>query len=213
MTIARWKPPVAPTRQEQFLLKRLDRVRKLLGFLRVHRHELFDDAFQDELASMYRTTGAGKDALPPAMMAMAMLVQGYLGISDAEMVELTVVELRVQMDDRQFDHLSIGNSQVALHEHRHGHHRGRQRVFPGTRCAIHRRQLILKRVVKQLVPMHSKKPQELSDAIQALQQELLLPCRCHRRFPTRDRHLHASSGRWPTSASDHKSHQAMHRKK
>jgi len=97
MTIARWKPPVAPTRQEQFLLKRLDRVIKLLGFLRVHRHELFDDAFQDELASMYRTTGAGKDALPPAMMAMAMLVQGYLGISDAEMVELTVVDLRVQM--------------------------------------------------------------------------------------------------------------------
>jgi hypothetical protein len=95
MTIARWKPPVAPTRQEQFLLKRLDRVRKLLGFLRVHRHELFDDAFQDELASMYRTTGAGRDALPPAMMAM--LVQGYLGISDAEMVELTVVDLRVQM--------------------------------------------------------------------------------------------------------------------
>src|SRR5713101_2774811 len=74
MTIARWNPPVAPTRQEQFLLKRLGRVRKLLGFLRVQRHELFNDAFQDELASMYRTTGAGKDALPPAMMAMAMLV-------------------------------------------------------------------------------------------------------------------------------------------
>src|SRR5438477_9007647 len=69
MTIARWTPPVAPTRQEQFLLKRLGRVRKLLGFLRLHRHELFDDAFQEELASMYRTTGAGKDALPPAMMA------------------------------------------------------------------------------------------------------------------------------------------------
>src|SRR3954466_9911874 len=97
MTVARWTPPVAPTRQEQFLLKRLDRVRKLLGFLRVQRHELFNDAFQEELASMYRTTGAGKDALPPAMMAMAMLVQGYLGISDAEMVELTVVDLRVQM--------------------------------------------------------------------------------------------------------------------
>src|SRR5712671_1718907 len=97
MTIARWKPPVAPTRQEQFLLKRLDRVRKLLGFLRLHRHELFDDAFQEELASMYRATGAGKEARPPAMMALAMLVQGYLGMSDAEMVELTVVDLRVQM--------------------------------------------------------------------------------------------------------------------
>ena len=97
MTIARWTPPVALTRQEQFLLKRLGRVRKLLGFLRLHRHELFDDAFQEELASMYRPTGAGKAARPPAMMAMATLVQGYLGISDAEMIELTVVDLRVQM--------------------------------------------------------------------------------------------------------------------
>lgn len=97
MMIARWNPAVAPTRQEQFLLKRLDRVRKLLAFLRLHRHELFAEAFQNELASIYRTTGAGKDALPPAMMAMAMLVQGYLGMSDAEMVELTVVDLRVQM--------------------------------------------------------------------------------------------------------------------
>ena len=97
MTIARWTPPVAPTRQEQFILKRLGRVRKLLGFLRLHRHELFDDAFQDELAAMYRTTGAGKEARPPAMMAMATLVQGYLGISDAEMIELTVLDLRVQM--------------------------------------------------------------------------------------------------------------------
>lgn len=97
MRIARWTPPIAPTRQEQFLLKRLDRVRKLLAFLRLHRHELFDDGFQDELAAMYRTTGAGKEARPPAMMAMATLVQGYLGISDAEMIELTVVDLRVQM--------------------------------------------------------------------------------------------------------------------
>ena len=65
MTIARWNPPVEPTRREQFLLKRLGRVRKLFGFLRVHRHELFTDAFQDELASMYRTTGAGKMPCPP----------------------------------------------------------------------------------------------------------------------------------------------------
>ena len=95
MTIARWNPPVAPIRREQFLLKRLGRVRKLFGFLRVHRHELFHDAFQDELASMYR--GRRERCPAPAMMAMAMLVQGYLGISDAEMVELTVVDLRVQM--------------------------------------------------------------------------------------------------------------------
>ena len=78
-------------------MKRLDRVRKLFGFLRVHRRQLFDDAFQDELATMYRDTGAGKSPVPPALMAMATLVQAYLGVSDAEMVELTVVDLRVQM--------------------------------------------------------------------------------------------------------------------
>jgi len=78
-------------------MKRLDRVRKLLGFLRVHRRRLFDDAFQDELATMYRDTGAGKSPVPPALMAMATLVQAYLDVSDAEMVELTVVDLRVQM--------------------------------------------------------------------------------------------------------------------
>ena len=34
---------------------------------------------------MYRATGAGKEARPPAMMVM--LVQGYLGMSDAEMID------------------------------------------------------------------------------------------------------------------------------
>ena len=78
-------------------MKRLDRVRKLLGFLRVHRRRLFDDEFQAELATMYRGTGAGKVPVPPALMAMATFVQAYLAVSDAEMVELTVVDLRVQM--------------------------------------------------------------------------------------------------------------------
>jgi hypothetical protein len=97
MTIARWNPPTAVSRQEQFILKRLQRTRKLFAFLRRHRHELFDDAFQQELASMYRDTGAGKDAKPPALMAMALLLQGYLGTSDAEAVELTLMDLRWQM--------------------------------------------------------------------------------------------------------------------
>lgn len=97
MGIDRWEPRDELSRQEQALMKRLDRVRKLLGFLRMHRRRLFDDAFQDQLATMYRDTGAGKSPVPPAQMAMATLVQAYLGVSDAEMVELTVVDLRVQM--------------------------------------------------------------------------------------------------------------------
>ena len=55
----RWTPPVELTRQEQMLMKRLTRVRALFGFLRLHRHELFDDEFQTQLEEMYRTTGAG----------------------------------------------------------------------------------------------------------------------------------------------------------
>jgi hypothetical protein len=97
MKFVRWNPRIEPSKREQILLKRLDRTRKLFAFLRVHRHELFDDGFQAELETMYRTTGAGAEPLPPSMMAMAVLLQGYVGASDAEVVELTVVDLRWQM--------------------------------------------------------------------------------------------------------------------
>jgi hypothetical protein len=79
------------------LMKRLTRVRKLFGFLREHRHELFDDSFQDQLESMYRDTGAGDAPHPPALLCMVMLLQGYVGASDAEAVELSLVDLRWQM--------------------------------------------------------------------------------------------------------------------
>jgi len=97
MVIARWSPPVELTKREELIARRLGRVRKLFPFLRRHRHELFDEAFQTELAAMYRDTGAGLAPVPPALMAMATLLQGYLGASDATMVELTVLDLSVQM--------------------------------------------------------------------------------------------------------------------
>src|SRR2546426_2453996 len=97
MAIRHWSPRQELSRQEQFLMKRLDRTRKLFGFLRAHRHELFDEQFEKELESMYRDSGAGKEPNPPAMMAMALLLQSYVGASDAEAVELTVVDLRWQM--------------------------------------------------------------------------------------------------------------------
>jgi hypothetical protein len=93
---ARWTPAVQLTKQEEFILKRLGKVRTLLPFLRRRRHELFDEAFQAELDAMYRTTGAGKQAVPPGLMAMATLLQGYLNVSDAMMVELTTLDLSVQ---------------------------------------------------------------------------------------------------------------------
>lgn len=95
--IQRWQPPVEPSRQEAALLKRLTRVRALFGFLRRHRHELMDDEFQGRLEEMYRQTGAGEEPHPPALLCMVVLLQGYLGVSDAEAVEMTVVDLRWQM--------------------------------------------------------------------------------------------------------------------
>src|SRR5271170_4264464 len=79
------------------LMKRLTRVRALFGFLRQHRQELFDDAFQEQLEGMYRATGAGEEAHPPALLCMVVLLQGYVGASDAEAVELSLVDLRWQM--------------------------------------------------------------------------------------------------------------------
>lgn len=93
----RWMPPIELTKQEQMLMKRLKRVRALFGFLRLHRHELFDEAFQEQLEGMYRDTGAGDPPHLPARMCMAVLLQGYVGASDAEAVELCVVDLRWQM--------------------------------------------------------------------------------------------------------------------
>ena len=118
MAIERWQPRATYTKQEELLLQRLRRSRKLFAFLRDHRCELFDDEFQVGLAGMYRNTGAGKPPVPPALLAMASLLQCYLQVSDAEAVEMTVVDLRWQM---VLDHLgeqSPAFSQGALREFR-----------------------------------------------------------------------------------------------
>jgi hypothetical protein len=97
MAMMLWKPGVEVTRQEKYILKRCRKKRKLFAFLRENRHRIFDEALQGELLAMYRNTGAGKDPVVPALMAMALILQGYLGVSDADAVELTVVDLRWQM--------------------------------------------------------------------------------------------------------------------
>jgi hypothetical protein len=93
----RWLPRVELSKQEKLIMKRLNRVRALFGFLRLNRHALFDAGFQDQLEAMYRQTGAGEEPHPPAMMCMVLLLQGYVGASDAEAVELAVMDLRWQM--------------------------------------------------------------------------------------------------------------------
>jgi hypothetical protein len=110
----RWNPTPALSAQEERLMKRLVRTRKLFGFLREHRHELFDEPFQIELEAMYRDSGAGRDPVPPAQMAMAVLLQGYVRASDAEAVEMTVVDLRWQMVLGRLGEITPAFSQGAL---------------------------------------------------------------------------------------------------
>ena len=93
----RWTPRVEQTKKEQLIMKRLGRVRALFGFLREKRHVIFDDAFQDQLEEMYRQTGAGEEPHAPALLCMVTLLQGYVGASDAEAVELSVMDRRWQM--------------------------------------------------------------------------------------------------------------------
>lgn len=118
MSMKRWTPSPTITKKEAFLLKRLARTKKLFGFLREIRGELFDDGFQAELEEMYRDTGAGKAPVPPALMAMAVLLQAYSGASDAEAVELTVVDLRWQLVLDRLGADEPAFSQGALHDFR-----------------------------------------------------------------------------------------------
>ena len=88
----RWKPEVKRSEREERLLKLAGRSRKLFVFLREHRHELFADAFQAELESMYRDFGQGDEPQPPALMCTALLLQAYLQVSDAEAVRLSATD-------------------------------------------------------------------------------------------------------------------------
>ena len=97
MVIVRWFPSVTLNKREQFLVGRMKRTGKLFAFLRQHRHELFDDGFQSELEEMYRMTGEGRQPVAPALLAMVLLLQAYTGASDAQAVELAIVDARWQM--------------------------------------------------------------------------------------------------------------------
>lgn len=89
----RWSPAVECSEREVRLLKLAGKSRKLLVFLRERRSEIFDDGFQAELETMYRSTEQGEEPQPPGLMSMALLLQGYMQVSDAEAVRLSATDL------------------------------------------------------------------------------------------------------------------------
>ena len=94
-TPIRWSVPSALTAGETQLAKKLHRIGKFYVFLREIRAELFDDAFQAELAAAYQPRGTAP--LPPALLAMVTLLQAYDQVSDAEAVVTAEVDQRWQL--------------------------------------------------------------------------------------------------------------------
>lgn len=96
MQPAIWKPPVTLSPQEEQIVHKI-RKAKLFVFLRHHRHDLFDEAFQKELASLYRPAERGQPPVAPAMLALALILEAYTGVSDDEVIEATVMDRRWQL--------------------------------------------------------------------------------------------------------------------
>ncbi|MGA8453935.1 MAG: transposase, partial [Streptosporangiaceae bacterium] len=91
-----WRPPVEPSAAEQAVIKAVRRA-KLFVLLRQHRHELFDEEFQAELAVSYVDSPKGQPPVPPAQLALATILQAYTGASDDEVIEATVMDRRWQL--------------------------------------------------------------------------------------------------------------------
>jgi transposase len=91
-----WHPPVEPSSAELSILKRIRRA-KLFVFLRHHRHALFSDSFQHELAVLYKDAPQGQPPIPPAQLALALILQAYTGVSDDEVIEATTMDRRWQL--------------------------------------------------------------------------------------------------------------------
>src|SRR5258708_213578 len=78
-----WQPPIALSTQEEQIVTHIRRA-KLFVFLRKHRHMLFNEAFQQELASLYDDSVRGRPPISPALVALATILQAYMGVSDDE---------------------------------------------------------------------------------------------------------------------------------
>jgi DDE family transposase/transposase-like protein DUF772 len=94
-----WRPPAEPSPAELAVIKAVRRA-KLFVFLRLHRGELFDEEFQAELAQAYVDSPKGQPPVPPvppARLALAVILQAYTGVSDDEVVEATVMDRRWQL--------------------------------------------------------------------------------------------------------------------
>ena len=91
-----WNPSIELSGTEQKVAKGI-RKAKLFLFLREVRHELFDLPFQEELATIFKDSTMGFCPVPPAQIALAIILQAYTGVSDDEALEAMVMDRRWQL--------------------------------------------------------------------------------------------------------------------
>ncbi len=92
-----WHPPVEPSSLEQVIIARIRTSEAVCLSRLTHRYELFDDTFQEELATLYASSLRGQPPIPPAQLALATIVQAYTGVSDDEVIEATLMDRRWQL--------------------------------------------------------------------------------------------------------------------
>jgi hypothetical protein len=91
-----WHPAIDLSEIERTIVKQIRRA-KLFVWLREHRQELFEEEFQAELAAAYPEGSLGQPPVPPALLALATVLQAYTGCSDDEAVERTLMDRRWQL--------------------------------------------------------------------------------------------------------------------
>ena len=96
MRPAVWRPPAEPSPAEQAVIKAVRRAR-LFVFLREHRHELFDEQFQAELAESLCGQPDGPAAGAAGAAGAGDDPAGLHRVSDDEVIEATVMDRRWQL--------------------------------------------------------------------------------------------------------------------
>lgn len=91
-----WYPPIELSSAEEKVVSRIKRA-KLFTFLRHNRHQLFDDAFQEELARLFKDSSVGQAPVYPAQLALATILQAYTDVSDDEVIEVLMMDRRWQL--------------------------------------------------------------------------------------------------------------------
>src|SRR5256884_6903898 len=91
-----WQPLVELSAKEEQVVKRI-RKAKIFVFLRKYRHKIFDEAFQQELVTLYQDSNRGQPPIAPAQLALATILQAYMGVSDDEVIEAMIMDRRYQL--------------------------------------------------------------------------------------------------------------------